>query len=116
MLRDELLEFGYELCPVTHAELGVDVILDRREPRLLQPRDLTQSERLKCKLPKWRAAPQRKCGSEVVYGGRGVPAVGGVAPCGYQALKAIGIQFTGLNPQDVAACAPHQPITADELA
>ena len=40
---------------------------------------------------------------QVVYGGRGVAAIGGPATARDQALELVSIQFARLNPQDVSA-------------
>ncbi len=60
MLRDEAFEFGNELAREPAGEVGVDAILDRGQPELLEAAELGERERLVPELRQRRTAPQRE--------------------------------------------------------
>jgi hypothetical protein len=58
MLADESLEFGGELDVAPECEIGVDAVLQRAEPQLLETEDLTLGERLVRDVGERGAAPE----------------------------------------------------------
>ena len=60
MLGDERLELADELGVTAERQVGVDPLLERRQPQLLQPRDLGLGERLVGEVGERRPAPQRE--------------------------------------------------------
>jgi hypothetical protein len=60
VLTNEALEFGYELVVATQAQVRVNSILETREARLFQVRDLRLCERLVCEVGQPRSSPQRE--------------------------------------------------------
>ena len=66
VLGDQRLELADELRVPAGGEVGVDALLERREPQLLQPRALGLRERLVGEVGERRPAPQRErlsCGA-----------------------------------------------------
>ena len=59
VLGDERLELADELAMRAGGELGVDRLLERGQPQLLQPPDLGRGERLVGHVGQRRAAPER---------------------------------------------------------
>ena len=57
---DERLELGDERAVAAEGEVGVDPLLEQREPELLEPRRLDGGERLEGELRERRAAPERE--------------------------------------------------------
>src|SRR5512135_2435517 len=58
MLANERLQLSNQLRVLAEHELGLDPLLQRRQPRLLQPRDLRLRERLVDKIRQGRPTPQ----------------------------------------------------------
>ena len=58
MVRDERLELADERGVAAQLELGVDPLLDRREPELVEPRSLDLEARLVAEVGERRAAPE----------------------------------------------------------
>ena len=62
---DELLELGYEGCVSAEREVGLDPLLERREPEFLQVRR-GAAGRLAGEVGERRPAPERQCLGEAV--------------------------------------------------
>ena len=60
MLGDQRLELADELGVAAEREVGLDPLLERRQPQLLEPRRLDPRERLVVELGQRRPAPQRE--------------------------------------------------------
>ena len=60
VLGDERLEFRHKLVMAAERQVGVDAVLERREPQLLQPRDLALRLRLAAEIGQRLAVPQRE--------------------------------------------------------
>jgi hypothetical protein len=60
MRADGGLELGNELSVTAQAEVGLDALLERLQPQLLEARDLGLSERLVGEVGQRRTAPQRE--------------------------------------------------------
>ncbi len=58
MLGDEFLELGDELRMTTEGDVGIDPILERREPQLLEALAGCRSERLVGEIGEWRPSPE----------------------------------------------------------
>ena len=58
VLRDQRLELGNEIAMAAELQVGLDPILERRQPQLLQPRHLRLRERLVPHVLVGRPAPQ----------------------------------------------------------
>ena len=60
VLRDKRLQLGDQVAVAAEREVGLDPLLDCRQPKLLQPRDLDLRKRVVRKLRQRRAAPERE--------------------------------------------------------
>ena len=69
MLGDETLQFGDDLAVATAREVGVDPVLERREPQLLETDDLRLRKRLPGEVGEGGPAPQRECRAQGFAGG-----------------------------------------------
>ena len=63
MLSYERLELGDQRGVMTEREVGLDAVLERDQPQLLEPRDLVLRERLVGEIGQRRPAPERERGS-----------------------------------------------------
>jgi hypothetical protein len=61
MVRDESLELADQTGVLAERELGLDASLERREPELLEPGDLTLRERFVLNIGEGWTAPEREC-------------------------------------------------------
>ena len=66
VLLDERLELGNEVDVPAEVELGVDQVLRRRQPQLLETGDLDGRERLVDEIGERRAAPEREPFTELL--------------------------------------------------
>ena len=60
MLPDQRLELRHQPRQLPDREIGIDPILERLKPRLLQPRDLSLRKPLVRKIGQRRTAPGRQ--------------------------------------------------------
>ena len=60
MALDERLQLGDELAPRPELEVGVDPLLERVQPQLLEPADLALREALELEIGERRPAPERE--------------------------------------------------------
>ena len=111
VLLDERLELADEIGVPAHFQLGVDAVLECREPGLLQPAGLVARERLEGEIVQRGAAPQGQCRAELL------PALARFrATClGRQPLEAREVEALGIDPQDVAGRLGHDRLRADRL-
>jgi hypothetical protein len=102
MLGDQLLELGDHLAVAAEREARVDVVLDGREPQLLEPPDRLLRERLVAQVRERGARPDRERRAERV--GRLLGPAGGQrgAPGGGEPLEARQIELVRPEPRDVS--------------
>jgi hypothetical protein len=103
MARDLRLELADQVGAAAEREIGLDPVLERRQPLLLEPCDLRLGERLVGQLREGRPAPQRKGLPEALGGGRRVTGVERGATLGGQRLEAVGVELPGPDPEQVSA-------------
>jgi hypothetical protein len=60
VLGDERLELRHQLVMAAERQVGVDAILERGQPELLQPGDLALRERFAVKIGQRLSAPERE--------------------------------------------------------
>ena len=75
MRGDERLELRHEPAVAAESEIGLDPLLQQREPELLEPRRLDCRERLEGELGERRPVPERE--RSVQPRGRGLEVAGG---------------------------------------
>ena len=102
MFRRERLELGDECEVAAERELGVEALLDDRQPQLLETLDLDPRERLELEIRKWSPRPERFGGTERLGRRLGVTLCGGLAPVCRQALEVLEVELARLDAQQVA--------------
>ena len=109
---DERLELGDELRALAELEVGVDPLLERLEPQLLEPADLALGERLEGEVGERRATPERQRLAKL----RG--SLGRVrAPrLGDEPLEPAEVEAVGVDLQDVARRPRHEDVRPEQLA
>src|SRR5581483_8030889 len=60
VVGDQTLELRHELAVASAAEAGLDAVLERREPRVIEATSLGGRERLAAELSERRTAPERE--------------------------------------------------------
>src|SRR5437773_10009197 len=112
MLRDEPLELADELSASAELEVGVDSLLQRFQPELLESADLALRKGLEGKVAERRAAPQRERLAQRLRTLLRVllPRLGG------ELLEAPQIELVGLDPEQVARRLRHEDVGRNELA
>ena len=112
MLTHESVELADQLVLATEREIGVDPNLQRRQTRLLQPGDLSLSERLVGEVSQRRPPPQPQRIAQEAGGGRGISPGQRLAALDGQTLELVGIELTRRQ-LELIATAPgvHHAIT-----
>ena len=114
--RDERLELADHLAVAAQSEIGLDPILERRQPLVLEASGLAHRERLVCHIGERVAAPERERRGQQLACGRGVAAGQRGARPGGQRLEALGVHVLMPDRQHVAVAACQQRSRADPLA
>ena len=112
---DELLEVGDELRVAADGKLGIESILERRQAKLLEPRDLGLGECLVGEILQRRPAPERQSFAERVRGLREVPRGKQAATFCAKRVEAIEIDLPGGDPQEVAAAMRDEDLRIERL-
>ncbi len=94
-------------------ELGVDQLLARRCPQLLESRDLDARERLEREVGERRPAPEAERLAQELRAPLGVSALGRLR---HEPLEAVQIDLLGLDVQHVARLPSAHEIAAERLA
>src|SRR5436309_4791778 len=68
MLRSELLELRHDRAVAPRREVGVDALLQRREPELSEPRDLVLGEIVELDVGERRPTPELERGMRLPAG------------------------------------------------
>ena len=109
VLADERLELGDELRTAAEREVGVDAVLERHEPQLLQAPDLGLAERLVGEIGERAPAPERE---RLAQRARRRVGVAGRARGRQQALEPVQVEPVLRDPQLVARRAGHEDAVA----
>jgi hypothetical protein len=122
VLGDQRFELCDQIAMAPEREVGVDPVLERRQPQLLQPRHLGLRERFVADVLVGLAAPQPERLAEARLRRAGLaPRQLGAAACD-QELEPLEVQLTGREAEPVAgpvlldplrAEAPAQPVDVD---
>jgi hypothetical protein len=102
MLGDQRLQLADELAVAAEREPGLDALLERREPQVVEPRDLRLRERLVGEVGERRAAPE--CHRLVEHRERplGVARRQGTPALADQPLEPVRVERSRLQPELVA--------------
>jgi hypothetical protein len=112
LLFNELFQLADELAGRAELEVGVDALLERRHPGLLQAADLVAGERLEREVLERRPPPERQRGAQLL----GPLVRRGATRFRGQALKAREVESLGVDAQDVAGRLRDDQLCADRLA
>jgi len=102
MSCDQRLQFGDEFCVSPAREIGLDPLFERRQPKLVQPRNVDDGERVVRELRQRRPAPdrqrvpQRPRGDVRLAGRQRLPSLR------EQRLEAVQVELSRRDPQQVA--------------
>src|SRR5207302_5624170 len=112
MLLDELLELADELAVAADLQFGVDAVLQRRQPSLLEPTDFVARERLESEVVERRPAPQCERGTEILR------ALARLQPAGLgrEPLEARQVEALRIDAQHISGRLRHDRFGADRLA
>ena len=100
--RHQRLQFGDERPVLSERKPGVDPFLERRQPKLLQPRDLGLDERLIGEIRERRSAPERDRLPEQRCGLRGPVLVVRPPAAFKQAGEPFAVEALTVDVQDIA--------------
>ena len=113
LLDEESLDLPDELGITAEHEVGVDAVLERGEPQLLEAPALCGGELVVCEVDQRRAPPQRERLAQKASG------LGGVLGLGRrreERLEATRVDLRGIDLELVARRASQKPVTAEQLA
>jgi hypothetical protein len=116
IVLDERFELGYQLPPAPEREIGIDSVLERDQPPLLQPLRLSLREGLVQEICQRRSPPERKGRAQ------GLARFGSLAlrePCAalcQEPLEPLEIELVRLDVKHVARGAPCKPVVTERLA
>src|SRR5215217_5842069 len=115
MLADEPLELGHELGVAAEDEVGLDPLLERGQPQLLETRDLSLCEGLERDVRERGAVPQSERRSQRV--GRTIRLARGqqLSTVHKQALEPAEVELLGLEREQVPAPVGLQAPVAERL-
>ena len=102
VLGDERLELGHERRVPAERELGLDPLLERREPQLLEPLDGRARERLVREVGERRPAPEVERLAEQRGRGRGVVVAASAPASAVRRSKRARSKRLVAEPEDVA--------------
>ena len=103
VLGDQRLELGDEREVAAERQLGVDPLLDGREPELLEPLRLDLREPLELEIPERPSVPEGFRGAQGLRRGSGIAGRERLPPVRGEPLEALEVELSRLDPQQVAA-------------
>jgi hypothetical protein len=113
VLGDQRLELRHKLALAAERQVRVDAVLERREPQLLQPRDLALRVRLAAELGERLAVPERE---RVAQERRPLGRIVVLPRPGDQRLEPRGVDLVRRDVQQITGRARPDPLGADQLA
>jgi hypothetical protein len=113
VLCDQRLELRHQLVMAAERQLGVDAILDRREPQLLEPSDLALRECLALEVGQRLAPPERQ---RVAQARRPLARIVALAGPRDQRLEPGEVDLVRRRLQQITGRARPDPLGADQLA
>jgi hypothetical protein len=102
MLGHERLQLPNEHRVTAEGEVSVDPLLEPAQAELVEPGDLGSSEGVLREVGEWRAAPEAEPLAKALRGRPRLPAGEIALGLLQQGAKAVGVELTGLNPEQVA--------------
>ena len=101
VLRDQRLELADQLGVAAEREVGLDPLLERRQPQILQPPGLDSGKRLLAELRQRRPPPERERLAQTADARAGSPAASASRPR-KQSLEPPQVELVGLDLEHVA--------------
>ena len=102
MLGDEAVQLGGHVVVPAEREIGLDPLLDCREPELLEPRDLALRERVVGEVRQRWAAPDLERFAQRRLGLLGLPCGQGAPAVLEQPLEAVGVELARRHLEGIA--------------
>ena len=112
VLRDQRLELGNKIAMAAERQVGVDPVLERGQPQLLQPGRLGLRERFVANVLVRRAAPQLERLAKARRRRVGVPLLQLRPAARRQQLESFEIQLAGLEAQSIPGPLARDPLWA----
>ncbi len=118
MLRHERLELADQLGVPSASEVGLDSVLEQREPQLLEPADLTESKGFEREIGERRPAPEAQRLPQPLRSPAGVIGCQSLAPLVGEALASVEVELARLHVEQVAVRPGHHScgVVAEGLA
>jgi hypothetical protein len=112
VLFDQLLDLTYQLGCGPEREIGLDPLLERREPQLLEPAQFVTHARLVRQVFESATAPKTECRLQLLRSLARLRAL----RLRDQPLEAREVEVFGIDPQDVPGRLRQEQVGADRLA
>ncbi len=109
MALDESLQLADQLVVASQSEICVDPLLERGEPKLLEPGDLRLRERLVREVGQRRPAPERERVTEPIGRQLRVVASERLSPLLEPALEDGGVERLGTDAKDISVTVCFEP-------
>jgi hypothetical protein len=116
VLRRERVELGDELDVLSEGEVGVEPLLQRHEPQLLEARDLGLGERLVRHVRERGAAPERERLAQRRRGGLGLAGGALGATAVEKLLEPLRVELARLDAEAVPGGLRQDPLLPEPLA
>ena len=113
---DQRVQLADKCCVLPQRKVGIDPILKRSQPLLLEPRDLALRERLIGEVRQRRPAPQSQCPTKTVTRDSRVSILQRAATLSDHRIELLDIDPAGRGLQQVRAPARDQQAVAERFA
>src|SRR5262245_23163940 len=116
VVTDQRLELADELRPAPDREIGIDPVLERDQPPLLQSLRLSLRERLIEEVRECRPTPEGERGPQRLSRLLGPVRSEAPPPIPQKSLEPVDVELVALDMEHVSGRAPRQPPVAERLA
>ena len=116
LARDELLQLGDQARVPPECEVGLDPLLERGEPGVLEPRSGVSCEGLGLELGERRAAPELEGLGKALCRSLRVTGAKELTPLSGEALEAIEVELALFDAQRVSRRLREQPICPERFS
>ena len=99
MLGGRCLEFADERAVPSERQVGIDPLLDRRQPALLEPVDLDAHDRIEFEVGEGPPTPEHLCRPKRARGGDRIADGQRVAALSNEVLELLEVELARLHPQ-----------------
>ena len=116
VLVDQRFELGHQRRVTAQGQLGIDAVLERGQPEILEPACLGTGERFVGDVGQGLTSPESEGLLQPLRGAAGVAGGEPLPPVSGQALESIGVDAVGLGDQRVSVSARRERLRAEDLA